>query len=93
MGDYYDATSPLSLMGYVHPDKDIAAEGSACEEKAGVFPVTTYSRRDLYDAIRSGTPRNADECRLLNRTVRLFERNGLALPDGVCEALSLLLAQ
>jgi thimet oligopeptidase len=81
MGDYYDATAPLSLMGYVHPDKDIAAEGSACEEKEGVFTVNTYSRRDLYDAIRTGTPRNADEARLLNRTVRLFERNGLALPD------------
>ncbi len=81
MGDYYDATAPLSLMGYVHPDKEIAAEGSACEEKAGVFSVNTYSRRDLYDAIRTGTPRNAGEARLLNRTVRLFERNGLALPD------------
>lgn len=81
MGDYSDATAPLSLMGYVHPYKDIAAEGSACEEKAGVFSVNTYSRRDLYDAIRTGTPRNADETRLLNRTVRLFERNGLALPD------------
>jgi len=36
MGDYYDATAPLSLMGYVHPDKEIAAEGSACKERAGV---------------------------------------------------------
>ena len=81
MGDYYDATSPLSLMGYVHPDKDIAAEGSACEEKAGIFTVNTYSRRDLYDAIRGQTPRNDDEARLLNRTGRLFERNGLMLPD------------
>jgi thimet oligopeptidase len=81
MGDYYDAIYPLSLMGYVHPDKEIAAEGSACEEKAGVFSVNTYSRRDLYDAIRTRTPRNADETRLLNRTVRLFERNGLKLSD------------
>ena len=40
MGDYYDATAPLSLMGYVHPDKEIAAEGPACGEKAGVSTCT-----------------------------------------------------
>jgi len=38
MGDNYDATAPLSLMGYVHPDREIAAEGPACGEKAGVSP-------------------------------------------------------
>ncbi len=45
MGDSSNATAPLSLMGYVHPDKDIAAEGPACEERAGIFPVNSYSRR------------------------------------------------
>ena len=50
MGDYYDATAPLSLMEYVHPGREIAAGGPACEECAGVFAVTPYSRRDPGDA-------------------------------------------
>ncbi len=40
-------------MGYVHTDKVFAAEGPACEEKAGVIAVTTYPRRDLCDASAS----------------------------------------
>jgi len=85
MSDYSDQISPLILMGYVYPDPAIAAEGSACEEKSGMFMVSVYSRRDLYDAIRSQSPRDTDEARLLTFTLRQFVKNGLALPDDRLE--------
>jgi thimet oligopeptidase len=81
MGDISDATQPLSMMSYVYPDPVISAEGSACEEKTGIFMVNVYTRRDLYTAIHGLTPRNADEARLYNKTIRQFERNGLSLSD------------
>jgi len=81
MGDITDATSPLSIMSYVYPDPAISAEGSACEDKTGIFMVDVYTRRDLYNALHGLTPRNADEARLYNKTIRLFEKNGLRLPD------------
>jgi thimet oligopeptidase len=81
MADFGDATLPLTLMGYVYPDPKIAAEGSACEEKAGMFVVSVYTRRDLYDAIKPAIPRTPEESRLLAETLRQFKKNGLALPD------------
>jgi thimet oligopeptidase len=81
MGDISDATMPLSMMSYVYPDPAISAEGSDCEEKTGIFMVGVYTRRDLYNAIHGVTPRTPDESRLYNKTIRLFEKNGLSLPD------------
>ncbi|MFA4824346.1 MAG: M3 family metallopeptidase [Methanoregula sp.] len=81
MGDFSDTTEPLSMMSYVYPDPAISAEGSACEEKTGIFMVNVYTRRDLYTAMHGLTPRNADEARLYNKTLRQFEKNGLSLPD------------
>ena len=81
MADFGDATLPLTLMGYVYPDPAIAAEGSACEEKAGMFVVSVFTRRDLYDAIKTTSPRSPEESRLLAETLRQFKKNGLALPD------------
>lgn len=81
MADFSDATLPLTLMGYVYPDPTISAEGSACEEKAGMFAVSVITRRDLYDAIKNAVPRTPEESRLLKETLRQFRKNGLALPD------------
>jgi len=81
MADYGDAVLTVTLMGYVYPDKDVAAEGSAAEEKAGKFSVGIYTRRDLYDAIKTAVPRTKEEERLLSETRRQFKKNGLALPD------------
>jgi len=81
IADFGDATLPLTLMGYVYPDPKISAEGSACEEKSGMFVVSVYTRRDLYDAIKTSTPRTPEESRLLSETLRQFRKNGLALPD------------
>ncbi|HWQ67087.1 MAG TPA: M3 family metallopeptidase [Methanospirillum sp.] len=78
---FYDAIYPLTIMGYVYPDEKVAAEGMYAEEQAAIFSIKTYSRRDLFDAIRSRTPVTPEESRLLNLTVREFTRNGLSLPD------------
>ena len=81
MADFGDATLPLTLMGYVYPGPAIAAEGSACEEKAGIFVVGVFTRRDLYNAVKTAIPRTPEESRLLAETLREFKKNGLALPD------------
>ncbi len=81
IGDLSDATQPLSMMSYVYPDPAISAEGSACEEKTGIFMADVYTRRDIYNAIHGVSPRTPDEARLYNKTIRLFEKNGLNLPD------------
>lgn len=79
--DYSDAIYPLTLMGYVYPDAEIAAEGTSCEESAYTFETGVYTRRDLYDALKGQTPRNPEEARLYNVTIREFEKNGLELPE------------
>ncbi len=79
--DYSDTVAPLILMGTVHPDAVIAAEGMACRESSGIFDSATRSRRDLYDAIKDPVPRNSEESRLYAITMKDFEHNGLKLPD------------
>jgi len=79
--DYSEATAPLVLMGNVHPDASIAAEGMACRESSGIFNSATNSRRDLYDAIKGQVPRNVEESRLYDVTIKDFEHNGLKLDD------------
>ena len=81
MTDYRDAVQPLCLMGDVYPDPAIAAEGVACKEAKGAYTTSVYSRRDLYDALRSAAPRSPEEARLHTVTLRQFEKNGLGLPD------------
>ena len=81
MTDYSDAVCPLSLMGNVYPEAEIAAEGIACEESASVFATRVYTRRDLYDALRDETPRTPEESRLYEITIREFEKNGLKLSE------------
>ena len=80
MTEYADATLTPSLMGYVSPDPAIAKEGMEAEKSANIFSNSVYSRKDLYDVLKSQVPRNADETRLYNVTIREFEHNGLMLP-------------
>ena len=81
MTDYSDAISPLTLMGYVHPDAEIASEGTSCEESAYTFETGVYTRRNLYDALKEQVPRSSEEARLYSITIREFEKNGLKLPE------------
>lgn len=81
LADYSDAVTPLTFMGYVHPDPVIAAEGMEIEESVALFVNDIYTRRELYNALKDGTPQTPDETRLYNLTIRDFTRNGMGLPD------------
>lgn len=79
--DLAEATQPLGFMKYVSPNKMTNAEGAKCEKDTGDFVVKILGRRDLYDALRAQKPRDANEKRLLTKTLEAFEDNGLKLPD------------
>ena len=81
MTDYTDAIYPMTLMGYVYPDPNVAAEGMALEESSAIFLNDIYTRRSLYNALKGQTPRTSQKSRLYNLTMREFEKNGLKLPD------------
>lgn len=91
--DFSDETNSLTFMGYVHRDADISAEGSECEEKVGAFMVETFTRRDLYEALKPAVARDADEKALKESIVIGFEKNGLKLNDADLLKLKDLLAQ
>ncbi len=91
--DFGDAINGLTFMGYVSTDKDISAEGSDCESKIGEYNVGLYTRRDLYDALKSSLAVTADETRLLSETLKGFEHNGLALPDDKLAEVKALMGE
>ncbi|WP_048151891.1 M3 family metallopeptidase [Methanolacinia paynteri] len=82
--DYGDAVSPLTIMGYLSPDPEIAAEGMDADIAQSKFYIEVYTRSDLYDALKSvedkvpGTP---VEQRLYKIIIDEFEHNGLGLPE------------
>lgn len=85
MTDYTDVLYPLTLMGYVYPDPQVAAEGMAAEESSAIFANDVYTRRELYNALKAGTPATPDETRLYAITIREFTKNGMNLPDDRLE--------
>ena len=85
MADFGDGVGPLFLMGNLHPDAGVCAEGSACEEKCGQFLVEVYTRKDIYDVIKKHQPPEEAAARLYEKTVEAFEMNGLGLPAETLE--------
>ena len=81
LADFSDDTTSLIFMGSVSTDEAISAEGSACEAKAGEYNVTVSARRDLYHLLDNAKPRNADEARLLEKTLESFRTSGTMLND------------
>lgn len=88
--DFSEESNPLTFVGYVSTDEKLRAESSKCEEKLGQFHVTIGTRRDLYDAIRGQKAKNAEQARLLEKTIESFELNGLKLPDSQLEEVKKL---
>lgn len=82
MTDYSDVITPLTFMGYVHLNKEIALEAMAAEEASAIFGNDIFTRRDLYNALKDGTPSNSEESRLYDITIREFTKNGMNLPDN-----------
>jgi thimet oligopeptidase len=90
MTDYSDKVLTPGLMGYVYPDPAIAAEGMDAETATNVFSNMVYSRQDMYDALKSVSPRTESEARLYNVTIKEFEHNGLGLEqDRLDEVVTL----
>ena len=81
MSDLSDKTSPALFMGYVYPDPSVAAEAMKFRDEISAFFIDTFTRRDLYDAMKDQVPGTPEEARLHEVTIRIFEKNGLALPE------------
>lgn len=81
MSDLFDNTNPVLFMGYVYPDPSVVAESMKSWDESNAFLIATYTRRDLYDALKDQVPGNPGEARLYEVTIRIFEKNGLALPE------------
>ena len=82
LADFSEKVTPLVFMGDVHPDPGIAKEGVACRDKAEEFSISIFTRKDLYDAIKSTLPLDGAPSRLYKETILNFEDNGLGLSDG-----------
>ncbi|MBS1984319.1 MAG: Zn-dependent oligopeptidase [Bdellovibrionales bacterium] len=78
--DLSDEIGPLTFMKDVSTDDKLREEGSECEEKSGQYWVEVFTRKDLYDALKSVKTTKTDEKRLLSETLKAFEMNGLQLP-------------
>eukprot|EP00818_Percolomonas_sp_WS_P011103 CAMPEP_0117444692 /NCGR_PEP_ID=MMETSP0759-20121206/5378_1 /TAXON_ID=63605 /ORGANISM="Percolomonas cosmopolitus, Strain WS" /LENGTH=681 /DNA_ID=CAMNT_0005236779 /DNA_START=400 /DNA_END=2445 /DNA_ORIENTATION=- len=80
-------TSSVSFPKDIHPDKAIRDASTECTNTLNSFFIDIFTRKDLYDQFRK--VRDSDEYsqlnpldkRLLDRYIRDFERNGLALPE------------
>ncbi len=80
--EFSDTTSPLTFMKAVSTEPGLSAEGAECDEKVSQFSVKTFTRRDLYNAIKDLKARGKDEARLLFKTKQAFEQSGLKLDDA-----------
>ena len=93
MADLSQESASLTFMGYVHRDKQIRDESSACEGKLGQFGVQIFTRKDLYDALKLSRPQDAAQKRLLSETLEAFEKNGLKLPADKLAKVKALMEQ
>jgi thimet oligopeptidase len=81
LADFSDQSAPLTFMSYVSTDSDVAQEGSQCESKVGQFLVSVFTRKDLYEVIKSPKGLLPAQQRLAAETYKSFEMNGLHLPN------------
>jgi thimet oligopeptidase len=90
LADLSDQAVPLTFMGYVSTDVKMRAEAASCEDELGKYLVDVQSRRPIYQAIKATNPGNAEEKRLLQKTLEAFENNGLNLSDEKLEQVKKL---
>ncbi|NLO92056.1 MAG: Zn-dependent oligopeptidase [Elusimicrobia bacterium] len=83
--DYDEAIEVPTFLAYVSQDPKVREAASALELAAGKYSVDLSTRRDLYDAVKQyadANPKlNDEDAALLARTLKDFQRAGLALPD------------
>lgn len=81
IADLYDAFLPLNLMKNVSLSEDTRNESEECAQNFSQFANDISTRRELYLALKDQKGRNADEKRLVEETLRDFERSGMKLSD------------
>lgn len=75
----------LDLLANVSPDENVRDQASASVVLLGGWQIDTTSRKDVYAVLRAYADTNpklaGEDHRLLDDTLRTYERNGLHLPD------------
>jgi thimet oligopeptidase len=76
----------LTFPGYVSTSKDVRDAASAAEQKISEFGIESGMRQDVYAALKDVKEKeyeklDYDQKRLLDRMIRDYERNGLALEE------------
>jgi Zn-dependent oligopeptidase len=79
-----EAADPLSMLAFVSTAKTMRKAALACGEQVRVFEEETWSRPDLYLALRQYAdlkePLAGEPKRLVDHQLRQFKRHGAALP-------------
>ncbi|MDX6769506.1 MAG: M3 family metallopeptidase [Elusimicrobiota bacterium] len=79
-----DDSASDQFLKYVSVSSSVRAAANECETLLGQFGVETYSREDLYAAVKSfaakGEKLSGEDARLLEKALMDFRRAGLELP-------------
>lgn len=81
LAEFKESSDSLVFLAYVSPSKWVQKEGGDCEVKVGQFMTDVFTRRDLYQIVKSTKSSNEAEARLINDYDRSFKLNGMALSD------------
>jgi thimet oligopeptidase len=89
-----NTTQRLDLLANVSPDEKVRNQASASVVLLGGWQIDTTSRKDVYAVLRSYADTNpklaGEDRRLLDDTLRTYERNGLNLPDETRQQITAL---
>jgi Zn-dependent oligopeptidase len=76
----------VTFPGYVSTNKEVRDSSSEAEKKLAEFGIESGMREDVYSAVKYVKEKeyeklDNDQKRILDRMIRDYERNGLALPE------------
>lgn len=86
--EYHTAKSNLDFPQHVSTDKDIRSASTEADRKLSEFEVEVSMRKDVFDNLvafqkNNKTPLTSEASRVLDRLIKLGQRNGLHLPEEV----------
>lgn len=89
------ALNQANLLTDVHPDAKVRKDAELCEQEASSFVTDLSLDKDLYEAIKSGGKEalDASAARLVEHTVRDFERSGVDKDDATRKKIKDLRAE
>jgi thimet oligopeptidase len=93
---YLDASgSQASLFKEVHPDENIRKDAEVCEQELDKFRTDLSLDKDVYNAIKRGLTAGlaGEDARMLERTLKDFERSGVDKDDATRERIKVLSAE